>query len=68
MSLNLIPLKQALLCLDCETICEAPRDACPACAHKSLHPLSSFINRPTPAVSAQFRKDDDCNGDGTCVP
>ena len=39
-----IPLTQAVLCTNCETISATPND-CPACGSKSLLNLANILNR-----------------------
>ena len=41
---SVIPLVQAVLCLDCNCVSDANRH-CPACSSKALMNLSSVLNR-----------------------
>ncbi len=41
------PLKQAMLCLDCDTV-SAQSDQCPACASRTLTSLESFLTPQRP--------------------
>jgi hypothetical protein len=43
---SLIPLDQAVLCLDCSCISDANHE-CPACCSRALLNLSSVLNRPS---------------------
>ena len=38
-----IPLLDALLCAECDTIVQAPAAACPACTSSSLAPLTRWV-------------------------
>jgi len=42
---SLIPLDQAVLCLDCSCVSDAIRE-CPACCSRALLNLSNVLNRP----------------------
>jgi hypothetical protein len=46
---SVIPLDQAVLCLDCSCISNANRE-CPACSSRALLNLSAVLNR-TPDLS-----------------
>jgi hypothetical protein len=41
---SVIPLEQAVLCLDCSCISDANRE-CPACSSRALLNLSAVLNR-----------------------
>jgi hypothetical protein len=43
---SLIPLDQAVLCLDCSCVSDANRE-CPACCSRALLNLSVVLNRPS---------------------
>jgi len=43
---SLIPLDQAVLCLDCSCISDANQE-CPACCSRALLNLSCVLNRPS---------------------
>jgi hypothetical protein len=43
---SLIPLEQAVLCLDCSCISDTNRE-CPACCSRALLNLSAVLNRPS---------------------
>jgi hypothetical protein len=43
---SLIPLDQAVLCLDCSCVSDANRE-CPACSSRALLNLSVVLNRPS---------------------
>lgn len=40
----MIPLKFAVLCLDCQHISDSRTDTCPACSQRSLMSLSRILN------------------------
>ncbi len=40
-----IPLRWAMLCLNCDTISELSKDGCPACASYARVPLATWLNR-----------------------
>ena len=43
-----IPLTDALICVDCDTILQAPATACPRCTNKELMSLAVWLDgRPT---------------------
>ena len=41
-----IPLTDALICVDCDTILEAPATACPCCTNKELMSLAVWLDEP----------------------
>lgn len=43
---SLIPLDQAVLCLDCSCVSNGNRE-CPACSSRALLNLSNVLNRPS---------------------
>lgn len=44
MKTSMIPLVNAVLCLDCNCVTDANRE-CPACSSRALMNLSSVLNR-----------------------
>ena len=44
-TIDIIPLCAARLCLNCESITDAPQ--CPLCGSQALHHISRWINRGT---------------------
>lgn len=45
--LDMIPLRQANYCANCETITKnGLGSSCPSCGSQAIRPLSAFLNRP----------------------
>jgi hypothetical protein len=47
-----IPLRLAVMCVDCNTICRIPQKFCPHCAGEQLTPIANWLSpapdRPAP--------------------
>jgi hypothetical protein len=54
-----IPLKEALICINCNTICRMPQHACPHCAGEHMVAIGAWLNpRPAPKrLKAQLSRD-----------
>ena len=48
----MIPLREAVLCAECDVVSNSKTDTCPACASRSLYPLIRFLDR-VPSVEVQ---------------
>jgi rRNA maturation endonuclease Nob1 len=54
-NLVLLPLRSAVLCVDCNTVSSAPGNSCPACGSPSLMSLSAVLDRkPAKSVSVEL--------------
>lgn len=51
---TLIPLEQAVLCMDCSCISNTNRE-CPACSSRALLNLSAVLNRPSEMEEVAYR-------------
>jgi uncharacterized OB-fold protein len=53
LDIQVLPLRSALLCVDCNTVSSAPGNSCPACGSPSLLCLSAVLDRK-PVESASM--------------
>lgn len=51
---NLVWLRNAVLCADCEVISDSPHDTCRVCGSRSLLSLSCVLGGTLPAQRAQL--------------
>lgn len=52
--LKVVPLQDAVLCVDCEAISNSPQETCLVCGSRSLVSLSRVLGGCLPAVRAKL--------------